>query len=151
MKCDLQKIAVIGAGNSGLCMTGHLLSEGYKVTLWNREGETDFEALCQCGNISVQGVLQGRFTPDLLTSSMEKAIQGAPVILVAVPAHAHYPVMKQMAPFLEPGQCVVLNPGRTGGVWETRKILSDAGKGNEILLAETQTIIYTCRKTDEDC
>ncbi len=142
-----KKIAVIGAGNSGLCMTGHLLSEGYEVALWNRPDEEPFEELCRAGTISVHGALGGSFTPDLLTTSMEAAINDTPLILVAVPAHAHRAVMQQMAPLLQPGQCVVLNPGRTGGVWESRKILSDAGKGEEILLAETQTIVYTCRKT----
>lgn len=127
-------------------MAGHLLDEGYKVALWNRPDEEPFEELCRAGSLSVHGALEGRFTPDLLTTSMEEAISDTPLVLVAVPAHAHRIVMQQMAPLLQPGQCVVLNPGRTGGVWEARKILSDAGKGNDILLAETQTIVYTCRK-----
>lgn len=147
MKFDPHKIAVIGAGNSGLCMAGHLLGEGHRVALWNRPEEVGFKELCRAGTFSVHGAINGRFTPDLLTTSMEDAIRGVPLILVAVPAHAHRVVMQQMASLLQPGQCVVFNPGRTGGVWEARKILSDAGKGTDILLAETQTIIYTCRKT----
>ena len=35
-------IAIIGAGNSGFAMTGHLLSEGLSVRMWNRPDEDLF-------------------------------------------------------------------------------------------------------------
>jgi opine dehydrogenase len=44
----------------------------------------------------------------------------------------------------------VLNPGRTFGIFEFRKTLLQNGIKTLPDLAETQTIIYTCRKVEED-
>ena len=36
----IMNITVIGAGNSGLAMAGHLGQEGHNVVLWNRSEST---------------------------------------------------------------------------------------------------------------
>ena len=50
-----------------------------------------------------------------------------------------------MAPFLVDGQLVVLNPGRTLGTYVFDKTLRENGLKSRIILAETETFLFTCR------
>ena len=65
--------------------------------------------------------------------------------MVVIPATGHSFVAKQCAPYLENGQIIILNPGRTGGTLEFRKVLIDMEVKKKIFLAETQTLIYASR------
>lgn len=76
---------------------------------------------------------------------MEKVLEGAGVVLVTTPAQYHPAVAKAMAPFLVDGQLVVLNPGRTLGTYVFDKTLRENGLKGRIILAETETFLFTCR------
>ncbi|MDZ7837274.1 MAG: hypothetical protein U5N58_04580 [Actinomycetota bacterium] len=54
----------------------------------------------------------------LSSNRIDKVIKGADVIMVVVPANAHASIAQRCAPYLEDGQIVVLNPGRTCGALE---------------------------------
>ena len=45
---------------------------------------------------------------------------------------------------------VVLNPGRTFGILEFAKVLLENGCSNLPIIAETQSIVYTCRRNNEN-
>lgn len=139
-------IAVIGAGNSGFAMAAHLLSAGHTVHMWNRSEEDLFTPVRQAGGITTSGKVNGCFMPNLMTHDMAEAIRDAELILVTVPANAHAPVAKAMVPHLRDGQVIVLTPGRTCGAPEVHHLLHAHGVETNITIAETQTIIYTCRK-----
>lgn len=49
------------------------------------------------------------------------------MILIVVPAFAHKELAEKMVPFLEDGQIIVLNPGRTGGALEFYNVLKSKG------------------------
>jgi len=143
----MKPIAVIGAGNSGLAMAAHLLSHHCPVHLWNRAREGDpLGPIREAGGIEAQGKVRGRFLPDRVTSDVAAVLDGVDLIMVTVPAHAHAAVMEHLGPHLADGQTVVLNPGRTCGALECRNVLRRTGLRADVTLAETQTILYTCRK-----
>ena len=48
------------------------------------------------------------------------------------------------------GQVVVLNPGRTGGALEFLAVIRAKGCTKDIVVAETQTLIYSCRKVGDN-
>jgi opine dehydrogenase len=50
-----------------------------------------------------------------------------------------------MAPHLADGQIIVLNPGATGGALEVRSTLLENSCQAKVLVAETDTLLYTCR------
>ncbi len=52
-----------------------------------------------------------------------------------------------MAPYLEDGQIIVLNPGRTGGALEVYATIKKDYPEKNIVVAEAQTFIYACRAT----
>lgn len=139
------KIAVIGAGNGGQAIAGYLASEGHDVNLFDRNKEKVVgigflgKSIVLKGSIQCQGVLR------MVTDQLALAIKNVDLIMVATTATAHRFLAKDMATLLEEGQVVVLNPGRTGGALEFRKVLEECGCKTRIFLAEAQTLIYACR------
>jgi opine dehydrogenase len=141
------KITVIGAGNGGKALAGHLALMGAKVTLYNRTWK-HIDAIKERGGISVvsdNGEVQGFGELVNITSNMDEAIIASPLIMIVVPAFAHKDLATKMAPFLHDGQIVVLNPGRTFGAFEFRQVLNSNKCQAKIILAETQTFIYASR------
>lgn len=140
-------VAVLGAGNSGLAMAGHLTASGCAVRLWNRGEEDVLRPIEQNGGIELSGVLEGTHRPDVLTYDLGEAVRGVKLILVAMPASGHREVVSALAPHLADGQLIVLNPGRTAGALEAARLVRQSRHDIEVIVAETQTIAYTCRKT----
>ena len=135
---------VIGAGHGGLAMAGHLGIMGFPVNLFNRTDE-NLAGVRWHGGIKMTGQVQGFGPVRNATSNIAEAIADTDVIMVVTPSTAHRALATAMAPHLRDGQVIVLNPGRTGGALEVRKVLADNRVSPRILLAETQTFIYASR------
>lgn len=143
-------IAIIGAGSSGLAMAAHLLSHGHKVKLWNRSKDS-IEKIKKTGLIKVEGVINSKFRIDLVTTNIRIALDGVELVMITTPANSHREIAEKMAKYIKPNMLIVLNPGRTCGAIEFVKALKNAGCIVHAEIAETQTIIYTCRKIAQDC
>jgi len=135
---------VMGAGHGGLAMAGHLGTMGYPVHLYNRTPE-NLDGVRWHGGVKMSGAVTGFGPVARVTSSVEEALDGADVVMVVTPATAHRGLAAAMAPFLKDGQLVVLNPGRTFGAIELRKVLQDSSAPAAPVLAETQTFLYASR------
>jgi opine dehydrogenase len=135
---------VIGAGHGGLAMAGHLGILGYPVHLYNRT-EENLHGVRWHGGIKVEGAVTGFGPVRLATANMQEALSGADVVMVVTPSTAHREIASAMAPFLAEGQLIVLNPGRTGGALEVRRVFHEAGMMAPVVLAETQTFLYASR------
>lgn len=139
------KISVIGAGNGGQAIAGHMASMGHKVRIYDRKKELINE-LNILGAIKLFGCLEGVIGKlDFATNDMRQVINGADVIMIATTASAHKSVAISMAPFLSEGQVIILNPGRTCGALEFKNTLADYGCTKRLYIAEAQTLVYACR------
>lgn len=136
--------AVVGAGHGGLAMAGHLSLMGQEVRLFNRT-DSKLEGVRWHGGLKVRGEVNGFAPIGIATSDLGEAIRGVQIIMIVTPATAHRDLARKLAPIVEPGQLIVLNPGRTGGALEFRRVLDTAGCRVPILLAETQTFLYAAR------
>lgn len=143
------RITVIGAGNSGMAMAAHLSQEGNEVTLWNRSRPT-IDKLMVTRTIYCQGVLLGEVSIHLVTPDIGMALQDPEIILVTTPASSHQELAELIAKHIKKSTVIVLNPGRTFGALEFRNTYERFNRQFNQVVAETQTIIYTCRKTAED-
>lgn len=141
---------IIGAGNGGIAMAGFLSQKGYKVNLYNRTYE-NIVSLVEKPVIKLMGEENGYGKLNLVTSDIKKAVEGTDIIMVTTPAIGHYNLAKEMAPYLEDGQIIVLNPGRTGGALEVYKTIKEEGCKKDIIVAEAQTFIYACRRIGGNC
>ena len=141
------RYTVIGAGHGGKAMAAHLALMGFEVTLYNRSPE-HVAAIKTRGGItlgSYEAGPNGFGQLACVTSNMEKALQDSHVVMVVVPASAHRDIARTAAAHLRDGQIVVLNPGRTLGALEFRKVLDDHNCTAEVIIAETQSFIYASR------
>ncbi|ABR49106.1 NAD/NADP octopine/nopaline dehydrogenase [Alkaliphilus metalliredigens QYMF] len=142
-------VTVMGAGNSGLAMATHLSKEGNHVTLWNRSKET-IGKLLETHVIYCKGVIDGEVKIHLVTDDIGKAVENPDVILITTPANSHKEMAEQIAMHIKKETLIVLNPGRTFGALEFQENYEKYNQTFKQTIAETQTIIYTCRKTKED-
>jgi opine dehydrogenase len=143
------KITVIGAGNSGMAMAAHLSKEGNQVLLWNRSRHT-ISKLMKTHTIYCDGVISGVIPIHTVTDDIHIALKEPDIILITTPANSHKELASLIAENISKSTVIVLNPGRTFGALEFRNVFEKINKKHKQIIAETQTIIYTCRKTDED-
>lgn len=137
-------IAVIGAGNVGQAIAGHMALQGHDVRLFDRWGH-DLEAIrANDGGVDLVGDVDGHGRPALLTTDLAEAVRDAQVIVVATPAFAHAYVSKELAGVLRPAQLVLFQPGVLGSGVELARMFALAGR-TPCLIAETPTSLYTCR------
>jgi opine dehydrogenase len=135
---------VVGAGNGGMAMAGHLGLMGFRVRVFNRTDE-HLAGIRWHGGIKLQGEVEGFGPVEFASSRMARAAEGADVIMVVVPATAHRSVAEALAPVAATGQLIVLNPGRTGGALEFRQVLKENACASRPVIAEAQTFLYASR------
>ncbi len=136
--------SVLGAGHGGLAMAGALGLLGYPVRLYNRTDEK-LDGVRWHGGIKLGGAITGFGPVTVCTSDISEAVNEVDVVMVVTPSTAHRALAAAMAPSLRDGQLIVLNPGRTGGALEVRKVFTDSGRGARVIVAETQTFLYASR------
>ncbi|MEM4160411.1 MAG: NAD/NADP octopine/nopaline dehydrogenase family protein [Thermoplasmata archaeon] len=141
------KVAVLGAGHGGLAMAAHISMMGFETRIYTRNEERIRAIQERNGKIELQGVVQG-FGDVHATHNLKECLEGVDLIMVVVPAPGHAYYAEHCAPFLEDGQIVILNPGRTGGALEFVNILKAKKCTADVIVGEAQTLIYVSRHTD---
>lgn len=144
-----QCVAVLGAGHSGLAMSVHLALNGTPVHLWNRT-ESNISKLIETHEIFCDGVVKGTGHINIVSSNMKEIVNDAKIVFVTTPASAHKDIAKSIAPFIKEDMIIVLNPGRTFGAIDFIKTLKQHGCKYIPQVAESQTIVYTCRKKEDN-
>lgn len=141
-------IAVIGAGNGGTAIAAHMASLGGNVALCDLFPQYLTE-IQEKGYIELtcEGKTQ-RVSMPFVTNDVSQAVKDAKLIMVVTPAFTHKKIAEACWQSLTDGQIIVLNPGRTGGALEFKETLAKCGCKAHVVIAETQTLIYSCRKTD---
>lgn len=107
--------AVLGAGSWGTALAMQLLRSGSRAVLWDWDRQhIEAIARARCN----EQFLADYPLPDelLIQAELEEAVRMADEILVVVPSHAFASVLKQISPWLKPGQgiawaCKGLEPG----------------------------------------
>lgn len=138
---ETPRVCVIGAGNGGLAMAGHLAMKGLPVYLYSRS-EAKVAPIREAGGIHLHGAMEGFARIELASTDLGECVRNSDVVMVTTPACAHAQVAEALAPFVD-GHIVVLNPGRTGGALEVHHILKRLGA--RATVAEAQTFIYASR------
>lgn len=127
-------------------MAADLGMRGFHVNLWNRTAE-HIEAIRVRGGIELEyDEDQIGFGPlQVVSSDIQQVLEGVHLIMVVLPASAHADVARLTAPYLEDGQIVVLNPGRTGGALEFRQVLKQFGCTADVTISEAETLLFASR------
>jgi len=143
-------VAILGAGNGGLCSAADLSLRGFQVRLYEiPEFVENITPVEEAGGISLRGVAGEGFAKlAMVTNNIERAIHGAGIILVIVHSKSHKAIARICAPYLDDGQLVVLVPGNCGGVLEFRNEILKHGGSSQVTLAETTSLMYAVKKTN---
>jgi opine dehydrogenase len=138
------KFAIIGAGNGGQAIAGYLGNIGHDVSIYDIDVNR-IDKIQQRGGIQLQGRLQGFGRINCATTKLSETVHHAKVIMITTTANAHQTVAENIAPYLEEGQVIILNPGRTCGALVFKQTLDKMQVNVRYFLAEAQTLIYACR------
>lgn len=139
----MKKIAVLGGGGTGLTMAADLTIKGHEVRLYEEPGSwKNLKDVQTQGGIRMEGNAGSGFAKvSLLTDSLEEAVKGAEVILVAVIATRHQKLARELGPLLADGQTVCFSAGNCGTLI-LRKYIPD---GVNVVTGEMQGNVYPCR------
>ena len=137
---------VIGAGHGGKAMAAYLGLHGFPTALYNRTPARVAQIRALGGiDLELEDGTRHFARLRLVTSNMQEALAEAQVIMVAVPSSAHRDLAMLCAPYLQDGQVVVLNPGRTFGAVEFAHAIQAAGCTSDVVVAEAQTFLFASR------
>lgn len=145
--CGTDTVFVCGAGHQGLSMSAHLSLNGIKVKLWNRTRK-NIQKIIDTGTIHCNGVVSGDAALERVSTDIADVVSD--FVMVTTPSSAHKDVARALAPYVRKDMVVVLNPGRTFGAIQFAEELQKCNVKDLPQIAETQTIVYTCRKSGEN-
>ena len=139
-------VAVLGGGNGGYATAADLALAGHRVRLWRRAGD-DLKALGTPPTITLTAdERSGPARLDAATPDLARVLDGAEVVIAALPATAHADLAHHLAPHLAERQVVLLTPGTLGTVAMAQDV-TRAGGRLPFAFAETGTLPYLARKT----
>ena len=141
----MKKIAVIGAGGTGVALSAILASKGHEVYLTDNLNQTVVEAAQEAGVLRTKGtkVCEGR--PALVTSNIEEAVRCAELIVCCTISNRDEEIARTLAPVVTKEQAVLVGAGN-GATIVYHKIFEEAGKG-DVLTAETAGNFFPARVT----
>ena len=141
------KVCILGGGNGAFAAAAHLGREGHQISIFS-PFEEELESIIKEGGITLKGCLGEDFVNGIqVCKQVTGAVKNADIVMVIVPANFHAQYAQLLAPLLEEGQILFLNPGHTGGALEVKQVLKDQSLEVKITLVETNTLTYITRKT----
>ncbi len=141
------KWAIIGAGNGGQALAGHLGKLGYEVKIYDPFNEV-IDVIKKQGGIKLGGIEEGFGKVKLATTNIKDAIEDTDIIMVINPSIYHRSIAEKCAPYIKKEQIVFLHPGATFGAFAFKKALEDFGFKEDIIIAESNTLIYATRSPE---
>lgn len=103
---DTPRVTVLGSGSWGTALAAHLAAQNYPTRLWSRRAEqAEFINLTRKN----PDYLKDLELPEALsaTGDLEQALQGADLIVVAVPTAANRQVLEDIAPHIPEGAALL--------------------------------------------
>lgn len=139
-------LAVAGCGNAGHALAADLSLAGHEVRLLDHPAAPP-AAHGPAGGRQIVLERHGRESVATLaakTTSPAEALEGAEILLVAVPAFAHRTFAEFVAPHLPAGGLVVLFTGGLGGL-EWVGAAARLGRDRDFTVVETSSLPYAAR------
>lgn len=139
-------VAVLGGSNGGYATAADLALAGHRVRFWRRSA-SELAPVQAAGTITLAA--EDRGGPgrlDRATTDLGETLEGAEVVIVALPATTHEDIAQRLAGRLTGKEIVLLTPG-TLGSYVVGRALARAGATLPFAFAESGTLPYLARKT----
>ncbi len=152
----MECIAVLGGGNAGQAIAADCKLAGNEVRLFEFEEYRHFvEPIMSTRKIrlfgperNVKGFKRnGTAKVDVVTTSMEEAVQGAGIVAISVRAQAYERLFKALIPCLEDGQVITLFPDNFGSLI-LRRMMREQGCEKRVIIGGWSSLPYGARLTN---
>ena len=138
------RVGVIGAGGVAFGTAAFCANEGHETWLWSPTGKRSADL--KKGNPLVsKGALEGNFLINV-ADSLEELAAASDVLIFALPAYAHLPIITSLADCLESRHLVVFGAHASLEALYLSKCLKP--RGLKVPIAAWGTTIGTCRQLD---
>ena len=139
-----RNITILGGGNGARTAATEIALLGHRVTLYDIEPLAfSLLPIKEAGYIEAFGRIEGKAQVKI-ELNLEKAIDGAELILIVVPTMYQASYAKKLGPILKSGQHIALMPGSLGSL-EFRTELDNIGCDKEITIGEIAALPYATR------
>ena len=136
---------VIGSGNTAYALACYLINQRHNVGMLMRD-KTKIKSLADL-TINATGLLNNSFKLSSLDSCPQKALIDIDTIFIATNTTAYGDVARQIAPYLNKNQNIILFSSKFGGVLEFTIFLNEF-KANYNTIIETDAL-FPCRLTSD--
>jgi len=148
-------VTVCGGGNAAHIAAGMYSKNGAEVNLFFSfadEAKRFKESCDKAGGVTVT-TKDTAYTgiPKVITADPAEAIPNSDLILLIVPAFAHEPILKQIAPFLKHGAMVGAIPGPGAFDLIAVNVLGDIIAEKDITLYAGTSLPWACRFDEYGC
>lgn len=140
--------AIIGGGNGGQTMAGHLGILGEKVRIYKRS-QQGVDKINKTRKIILHHAIEGVGRIEFATSNIAEAMEGADIIMLILPSTSHEQVAKMMIPHLEDGQVLLIHPEESCGAIQFRHIMKQMGCTKNIVVGATSSLLYATRLIED--
>ena len=141
-------ITVLGSGNGACATAADWSLHGHNVRIFDFEGfPTVLKAIETQGGIYADGDLDGFAKIDYVGTDINKAIEGADLIIAVGPSYSSEPFANVVKDIINEKQIYILSPGSNGGALVTKKIFDKTDNAKNVVIAETSTLPYASRNT----
>lgn len=137
-------IAILGGGNGGQAFAAYFKLRGHEVRLYDAFSET-VERINRQGEIRLVGAMEECVEFCQASTDLGSVVEGAELIVVINPSMYHRRLAASLSPYLKPEQIIFLNPGATFGSFAFKKALRDSGYDKDVLIAESNILLFACR------
>ena len=136
--------AILGGGNGGQTMAGHLALLGQNVRLYDVAQQT-VDELNRTKEITLHHAVEGTGKIEFATTDIAKAMDGADNVILVLPSIYHESMARKMVPYLKDGMVVLLHPEASCGAIAFRKIMKEMNCTADIVVSASSTLLYSTR------
>lgn len=140
------RVSIIGAGNAGLTLSGHLAILGHDVYLYEDSlFKENIRDLKEDLTIELTGIINGKGKIKKASTNMKEIIDKAEIIVITVPAQYRNKFFDEMIKYLKDGQFVILMPDYYGS-FDLNEKLKSVNMDDRVRIVGLNTCMYACRK-----
>ncbi len=140
------RVSIIGAGNAGLTLSGHLALLGHDVYLYeNSLLKDNILELKKDLTINLTGLINGTGKIKKASTNIKEIIDEGEIIVITVPAQYRNKLINEMINYLKEGQFVILMPDYYSS-FDLSKKLKSINMLDKVKIVGLNTCMYACRK-----
>ena len=146
---NMPTVAVCGCGSAGTAIAADVALMGSKVNLFELpDFEKNIAPIRERGGVELTGATSSGKTGvasfNRVTTDPQEAVEGAELIMITVPAHAHASFFEAIAPHLTRGQTILVNTGYWASL-RMKAVLQKHGAWDKVTVAEENIMPYLSR------